>query len=130
MKIKKLDSRKDFTNYIITTDFGYFRFRRYNDNVVVGMGAYINKDLRKEGHFKEIFEFFLSTLTPKTKVHFALSEEKLINYFKSKGFKKAKSVRYWKNPSNATTMVLIIPNHGSSIISILINYFKQLFNGE
>jgi GNAT superfamily N-acetyltransferase len=85
-------------------DIGEIRYRIYEDDVVIFMGSYVDKDYRGKGIFKMMINELLPNFDGK-EVYIPLSNPIIINMFKDLGFVQIKEpIRYWGKPNNSVNV--------------------------
>ena len=82
-------------------DYYYEVSNEYPDGVIVGLGAYVHKEYRDKGKYKEMLKELLSLVPEGTVVQMAPINKYLLTMFKRLGFKKIKSIKYWGEVTHA-----------------------------
>jgi len=86
------------------SEHGSIRYKIYDDNVVVFMGSYVDKNFRGQGIFNRMLDELFSTFSGKD-VYIPISNDKIINHFLKLGFEiYDKPIRYWGKPENCVNV--------------------------
>lgn len=84
---------------IYSTDFGFIDYS-YENNLLILHGAFVDREWRNHGIFKEMLKGLFFSFPEGTKVQTAIKNKKLIPMFEKLGFKKVNKIEYWGSPSN------------------------------
>lgn len=96
-----------YKDLIIDNSYGEIRFRIYEDNVMVLMGAYVIKRYRGKGMFKFLFEELLLQNQNISEIQICLANKHLLNYMLSKDFVITKEpIRHWNTVNNGVNIIL------------------------
>jgi hypothetical protein len=87
-------------------DYYYEISDEYPSGVVVGLGAYVYKEYRGQGKYKEMLKELLTSVPLGTIVQFAVANKHLVVMFKKLGFKKVKRVAYWGEAQHTMEAVI------------------------
>lgn len=101
------------------SEFGWFDYYyeisdEYPSGVVVGLGAYVHKEFRGQGKYKEMLKELLTSVPLGTLAQFAVANKHLVVMFKKLGFTNVKKVAYWGEAQH-TMEAIITPELIDSI---------------
>ena len=85
-------------------DYIYVKNKKYPNGLIIGNGAYVNKEFRCQGKLKKLLAILFELYPDETILQYAIKNKKLISMFKRLNFKKVTSIEYWGNPSNTVVM--------------------------
>lgn len=86
------------------TKHGRIRYKEYDDNVIVFMGSYVDKEFRGQGIFNKMLDELFLKFKGKD-VYIPISNNKIINHFLKLGFEiYKKPIRYWGEPENCVNV--------------------------
>jgi hypothetical protein len=88
-----------FERQIYSTDFGFIDYS-YENNLLILHGAFVDKEFRNHGIFKEMLKGLFYSFPEGTKVQTAVKNKNLIPMFEKLRFKRVKKIEYWGSPSN------------------------------
>ena len=92
---KQISKKGRFESEYGWFDYYYEVSDEYPKGVVVGLGAYVHKEFRGQGKYKEMLKQLLTSVPLGTIVQFAVANRHLVVMFKKLGFKGVKSVAHW-----------------------------------
>ena len=101
IKIKRQTLSKEY-GFI---DYHYSIDKQYPNGILLFLGSFVEADHRGKGLFKEMVNELFNLFPKGTEVQVALSNKKLIHFFKDElKFKDTNRVEYWGSPENAVTL--------------------------
>lgn len=97
-----------FNKYCGFIDYRYYKDDKYPNGILILMGSYVYKPFRNKGCYKQMVIELFNNFDKGVKVHVAIQNKHLLNFFKRLDFKETDFIEYWGKPSNTINLKGII----------------------